>query len=133
MERHFHEELRELKEFLLKMASFVQVAIQKASEAFLSRNLELAQQVMDEESTINRLEIEIDDKGHSLSALGQPMAADLRLISMILKMNTDLERMGDHAVNIAERAILLAKESFFEENFQFPQMINAVLEMFQNG
>jgi len=140
MERHFHEELRELKEKLLKMGLMVEAAIEKAVDSLFSRDQALAKEVIDEEKFINRLEIEIDERGHSLFALGQPMAIDLRLITSILKINTDLERMGDHAVNIAERALIVLKEPPVKLNLNLPEMAKAaqkmlrdVLDAFVNG
>lgn len=109
MEHPFHEELKRLKDEWIRMSFRVDEAVAKACEAFLLRDAALAQEVIDGEETINSLEIQIDDKGHSLFALGQPMAVDLRLIAMILKMNTDLERIADHAVNIAEKTLTLLK------------------------
>ncbi|MBI3313670.1 MAG: phosphate signaling complex protein PhoU [Candidatus Omnitrophica bacterium] len=133
MERHFDEELRDLKQLLLAMSHLVQVAVDKSARSFLTRDEEMAHQVIEGEERINRLEIEIDDKGHSLSARWQPMACDLRTLSMILKINTDLERMGDHAVNIAERTIFLLKEPPPPQDFHFPQMVNAVQEMMRDS
>src|SRR3989338_1326066 len=108
--RHFHEELAELRKQIALMADHVQESIQKAVEALLFKDLQAANEVFKKEEIINRLEIEIDDKAYSLFALGQPMAGDLRLIASILKVNSDLERLGDHGVNIAERARALAGE-----------------------
>ena len=111
------------------MSLLVEEAIQRAIEGLLYRNTEAAKEVFKKEKVINKLEIEIDDKGHSLLALGQPMAVDMRLITSILKINTDLERLGDHAVNIAERALLLAEEPRLETNLCLPQMTQAVQRM----
>ncbi len=133
MSRHFHDELKELKEKLLLMGFRVENMISKAVDALLDRNLELAAQVFEEEKDINQLEIEIDDKGHALLALCQPMAVDLRLIAAILKINTDLERMGDHAVNIAERAISLIKETPFMVNVRLPEMAIATKKMLRDA
>ncbi len=129
MSRHFHEELEDLKKRLIEMSLLVEEAIQRAIEGLLYRNTEAAKEVFKKEKVINKLEIEIDDKGHSLLALGQPMAVDMRLITSILKINTDLERLGDHAVNIAERALLLAEEPRLETNLCLPQMTQAVQRM----
>src|SRR3989338_8405945 len=133
MERHFHEELKELKQMIQKMSRLVESAIERSVDALLTRDSSLAKQVLEEERIINQMEIEIDDKGHSLSALWQPVAADLRLIAMILKINTDLERMGDHAVNIAEKTLLLTGEPQLETRFHFREMANAVLEMLKDS
>ncbi len=129
MERHFHEELKELKQTLFKMGFLVEAAIDKAIDSFLMRRAALAEEVLEEEKVINQLELEIDDKGHSLSALGQPMAIDLRMLTAILKINTDLERMGDHAVNIAERALLLIKDVRLEKDVLLQDMAQATLKM----
>lgn len=107
MVRHFHEELKHLKQKLLEMSFMVEESVSQACDALLSQDAKLAHEVIENEKTVNAMEIEIDGIGHSLFALGQPMAVDLRLISMILKINNDLERMGDHAVNIAEKCLLL--------------------------
>jgi len=129
MGRYFHEELKDLKQKLLQMGLFVEAAIEKAVDALLNHNRRFAEEVIEEEERINQFEIEIDDKGHSLSALGQPMASDLRLVTAILKINTDLERMGDHAVNIAERTLALFKEPSFDLDLYLPEMARAVLNM----
>lgn len=107
MQKHLQDQLDDLKQHVQKMASIVQYAIESAVYAYLKRNPEFAEQVFEKERMINQLEIEIDDIGHSLLALGQPVAAELRLLTTILKVNTTLERMGDHAVNIAERVLRL--------------------------
>lgn len=112
MKRHFHNELKKLKDKLLEMSFTVGDALAKACEALLEGNTELAREVLSGEKKVNQLEIDIDDQGHSLFALGQPMAVDLRLITMILKINTDLERIGDHAVNIAEACLRISEEPF---------------------
>ncbi len=103
MPRHFHEELLELKQKLITMSRLAEYTIQNAIEGLLKRNANFSELVFTKEKVVNLLEIEIDDSGHSLLALAQPMAGDLRVITTILKMNTDLERIADHAVNIAER------------------------------
>jgi len=107
MARHFHDELKQLKQKLLEMSFMVEEQVAHACDALLSLDPDLAREVIENEKIIDSLEIEIDEKGHSLFALGQPMAVDLRLISMALKINNDLERMADHAVNIAEKCLLI--------------------------
>lgn len=133
MERHFHEELKDYRELLLKMGLRVESAIDKAINSLLNRNGELAEMVFEEEKIINQLELEIDDKGHSLLALGQPMAVDLRMITMVLKINTDLERMGDHAVNIAERVLMMIKEPPIRMNIHLPEMAAAAQKMMKDA
>lgn len=111
MQRHFDAELKTLKEKLLKMGVLVQEAVSKSVEALTKRDSKLAQQVMEQDQRINILEIEIDEFGHELIALRQPAAVDLRFITMVLKINSDLERIGDQAVNIAEKAIAMNLEA----------------------
>ena len=133
MERHFHEEFKALREKLFQMGLFVEGAIEKAVEAFLKRSSELATAVFEDEKTINLLEIEIDEKGHALFALSQPVANDLRLLTMILKINTDLERMGDHAVNIAQKSQILIGEVFLKTSFPLEAMTEDVQKMVRNA
>jgi phosphate transport system protein len=101
---HFDEELKELKNLLLKMSILVEEMIDKAGRAFLFINSALAFEVIQTDKKVDRLEVEVDELAHQLLAKRQPIAHDLRLITMVLKMNANLERIGDHAVNIAERA-----------------------------
>ncbi|MBF0254376.1 MAG: phosphate signaling complex protein PhoU [Candidatus Omnitrophica bacterium] len=104
MHRHFHEELEGLKEYILKMALLVEESVKAAVDAFLELDSAKHDAVMSHEEQINAMEIEVDDRGHRLLGLEQPVAVDLRRIIMILKINTDLERMNDHAVNVVERS-----------------------------
>lgn len=133
MERHFHEEFKDLREKLFRMGLLVEGAIEKAVEAFLKRSPDLAAEVLENEKTINQLEIEIDEKGHALFALTQPVASDLRLLTMILKINTDLERMGDHAVNIAQKSQSLMGEPFLKMSFPLEAMTGSVQKMVRNA
>ncbi len=131
--RHFHAELEILKRKLLKMSFAVEGALRKAIEALLQRDAALAEKVFEDEKLINQFEIEIDDMGHGLMALDQPMAADLRLITAILKINTDLERMGDHAINIAERVPLVIGEPPLEKIVDLPEMAALVQKMLRDA
>ena len=105
MQRHFEEELRHLKEILLRMSSLVEEAISTAVKALVDRNGALAKQVVDRDHEIDMLEVEIDDVCLHLLALHQPQARDLRFITYSMKINNDLERMGDLSVNIAQEAL----------------------------
>ena len=102
--RHFVEELEQLKTKLLEMSAIVESSIQRSISAVTQKDRNAAEEVFRAEARINSIEIEIDEFAIRLLALHQPMAADLRLIVAALKINTDLERMGDLAVSIAERA-----------------------------
>ncbi len=133
MERHFHKDLEELKQEIFKMGALVEEMIAKAVTSLFKRDRNLAKQVFEDEKTINQLEIRIDEKGHGLLALDQPMAADMRMITAILKMNTDLERMGDHAINIAERALILCDEPPFETDLSLAEMADVTRKMLKDA
>ena len=99
----FQQNLDELKEKLLVMAGMAEQAIQRSIEAYRTRDTAICDLVMKSEPAINRLEREIDQMALDLLAMEQPMAIDLRLILSVIRINADLERVGDQAVNIAER------------------------------
>lgn len=100
--RHFHEELDTLKQRLLDMSGKAEALLDLAIDALLKRDIGLAEAVVKADHEIDRLEIEVEDLAVSLLALQQPMARDLRFIVGAIKISSDLERVGDHAVNIAE-------------------------------
>ena len=104
---NFHQQLTALKDKLLAMAALSQQALEFSVEAYLSRDIALCNHVLDIEKAINAAETTVDDMAHDLLAKEQPMAIDLRFILSVIKINGDLERIGDQAANIAERAILL--------------------------
>ncbi len=129
MERHIDAELNRLKSELVRMASLAETAIGLAVKALVSRDAELAQQVIASDNTINMLEIEIDELCLRMLALYQPEARDLRFIAMTLKINSDLERMGDQAVNIAERTRELLKEPLLKPLMDIPRMADVAQRM----
>ncbi len=133
MERHFAEELKTLKQKLFQMGLLVEGAIEKSFEALTERSEERVKTVLEDEKAINQLEIEIDENGHTLLALVQPMARDLRLITMALKINTDLERMGDHAVNIAEKSQYLMGQTPLDLDFPLEAMAVATQKMVRDA
>ncbi len=110
MHRHFEEELSELKQKLLTMGSLVERALHEAIRALVERDARMGLKIFDGEEAINRLQIEIDDRAMRLLALQQPMASDLRLIASIVKINNDLERIGDLCVNIVQRVLSLLNQ-----------------------
>ena len=126
---HFQMELEELKENLLKMAALVEEAINNAVQSLVKRDSELAKKTFDGEDRINKLEIAIEDMCLKLLALRQPMAADLRFITSAMKIITDLERIGDQAVNIAERAISLNEEPQLKPYIDIPRMAEIAQSM----
>ncbi len=102
--RHFHDELNEVKSRLLTMSGEAEAALSAAVDALLHRDLPRARGVIAGDRTLNSLEIEIEERCINLLALQQPMGKDLRMLTMALKIASDLERVGDHAVNIAQSA-----------------------------
>ena len=133
MERHFHEELEHMKNRLLEMGTVVEKAIKLAMESLVNRDDALANQVIEEDDVINRLEIEIDELCLKLLALQQPVAVDLRFIMSAMKINNDLERMGDHAVNIAKLALLLNREVQLKPLIDLPRMSKVSKSMLRDG
>jgi phosphate transport system protein len=127
--RHFIEELELLKSKLLEMSSLVESSIYRSVVSVTDKDEITANEVLKTEARINQMEIEIDDLAISLLALQQPMAADLRLITAAIKINTDLERMGDLAVNIAERAISLLHEPVVNPMIDIPHIAGLVQSM----
>jgi phosphate transport system protein len=108
-QRHFVQELEKLKTTIIRMGSRVEHGIDNAISALFERRADLASTVITEDPLIDALEIEIDDAVVDLLALQQPVATDLRFIVGALKINSELERIGDHAVNIAESALQLSR------------------------
>ena len=108
--RHFHEQLAQLRQKLLDMSNHAEHLVDQSITALIDRDRLLADAVIAGDKAVNSLEIEIEQLAISLLALQQPMARDLRSIVGTIKVSGDLERVGDHAVNIAESAIRLADE-----------------------
>lgn len=106
--RHFHEQLAELKQQLLDMSDAAEKLVERSIRALLDRDVETAETVIAGDSVLNDLEIRIENGAVALLALQQPMARDLRFIIGAIKISSDLERVGDHAVNISESANRLA-------------------------
>jgi phosphate transport system protein len=127
--RHFVEELEQLKTKLLEMSSLVEAAIQRSISAVIHKDRSAADEVFRNEARINEIEIEIDEFAINLLALQQPMAADLRLIVAALKINTDLERMGDLSVSIAQRAKSLMEEPVIKPMIDIPHIAGLVQSM----
>jgi phosphate transport system protein len=127
--RHFVEELEQLKTKLLEMGSLVESSIQRSVLAVTQKDRSAAAEVFRTEVRINAIELEIDDFAVKLLALQQPMAADLRLIVAALKINTDLERMGDLAENIAHRALALMEGPPIKPMIDIPHIAGLVQSM----
>ena len=122
MPRHFHEELEALKQTLLAMGGLVEDQIRRVMRALIERNDELAQDVIERDRQVNEYDVKVDEKCVELLALHQPTAKDLRFITTAMKIVTDLERIGDQAVNIAQRSIELNHEPQLKPYVDLPRM-----------
>jgi phosphate transport system protein len=125
----FDEELKSLREKVLKLGVMVENAIRDSVRALIERDSELAREVIKRDHLINALDVGIDEECVRLIALRQPMARDLRFITTTMKITTDLERMGDLAVNIAERAIELNEEPLLKPFVNIPKMAEVAQSM----
>ncbi len=129
MQRHFHEELDTLKQTLLAMGGLVEDQIRRVMRALIDRDGDLAQEVIDRDRQVNAYDVEIDEKCVELLALHQPTAGDLRFITTTLKIVTDIERIGDQAVNIAQRALELGREPQLKPYVDLPRMAEKAQRM----
>ena len=133
MQRHLDVELARLKDELARMAGLAEEAIGLAVKALVQRDAEIARQVIASDAAINALEIEVDELCLRTLALYQPEAKDLRFLVMALKIVNDLERMGDQAVNIAERTLELLKEPQLKPLIDIPRMAGIAQRMVKDS
>ena len=133
MERQLDHELNGLKEKLLKMASLAEESIAKAIKSLVEIDSTLAQKVIEEDTQIDLLEVEINNLSLKLLALKQPMANDLRFITSAMKISAHLERIGDQAVNIAERSLELITQPLLKPLIDIPRMAELSQEMVKNS
>src|SRR6185369_5381909 len=129
----FHQELEELKHRILAMAGMAEQAVDLAVQAYSQRDIAMCQRVLNNEPAINRAEREVDEFAVDLLAMQQPMAIDLRFIMAVIKINADLERVGDQAVNIAQRVLDLISEPPVELPVDVPKMASSVSTMVQRA
>src|SRR6267378_1808811 len=121
MERHFDHDLAELKQKLLTMASHAEKAVNDSVQALVNRDLDLALRVKADDEILDRFEIEVDEAAIGLLAKA-PLASDLRLVTVAMKICQNLERIGDEAAKIAKRARALSKEPPLKLTLDLPQM-----------
>src|SRR5215510_10594146 len=132
MQTHFEKELVELKERLLTMASLAEASVRNAVDAVVTRDDDLALKVRSDDAVIDRFEVDIDESSIYLLAKA-PLASDLRLITVAMKISQNLERAGDEAVKIAKRARDLAKEPPLKLTLPFAQMSTLALGLLKSA
>jgi phosphate transport system protein len=133
MERHFEKDINELKERLVWMGRLAERAVHQAVHAVLESDEQLAKRVLDEEDAINEVQLEIDDRVVQLLALHQLMASDLRFDLAASRINNDLERVGDQAVNIAQGALRILRHPRVKPYVDLPRMTDLVEEQVRNS
>ena len=140
MTRHIERQIDQLKQKILFVGTLVEEAISKAITALINRDIALAQRVMTSDAEIDRMEVEVEEECLKILALYQPVAADLRFVVSALKINNDLERMGDLAKNIAKRVGQLARGQQIDlppeirtMAMQAQEMVNESLDAVVNG
>ena len=131
--RKYEEELLALREDLLEMVGRVEEMIRRAGRAFVERDAELARETIELDRAVNRAEVDIDEQCLKILALRQPLASDLRFVTLAMKMVTDLERIADLAVNICERAIDLSRASQIVVHAELPRMTEMVEGMVKDS
>jgi len=127
--RHFDRELGNLKQDLLRMAALAETAVGKSVESITNRDSDRAREVIIDDITLNRMELAIEEQAFKLLALRQPVATDLRLTVAAMRIATELERIGDQAVNIAERALELNSRPPLELPIDIKLMADMALGM----
>ena len=129
MQRHFEQELQDLKGKILRMGSLVEEQVQGALRALTERDSDLARKIIANDRQVNTLDVEVDEECLRLLALQQPAARDLRFITTAMKISTELERISDLAENICERTIELNEEPQLKPYIDIPRMANWSLRM----
>ncbi|MGE0435276.1 MAG: phosphate signaling complex protein PhoU [Planctomycetota bacterium] len=132
MPTHLRRELDRLKKLVLELAALVEENLQKAVKAALDRNPDLAAEVIASDVRVDEMEVDVEEECLKILALHQPVAIDLRFIVAVLKLNSDVERIGDLAVNIAERAEYLARHPKIELPSAIPTMFDRTQRMLRD-
>jgi len=130
---HYEKELQEIKNGLIYLGALTEKAIQAAMKSLSERNADIARKVIKDDNEIDRLDTELEERCIKILALRQPTAIDLRFITTAIKITGHLERIGDMAVNIAEKAILLIGEPQLKPYIDLPRMADLVAEMIKDS
>ncbi len=129
MSKHLHREIENLKKRILSLGAKVEENVYNAVRSLEERNRDLAEGVLESDTDVDRMEVDVEEECLKVLALYQPVASDLRFIIAILKINSDLERVGDLAVNIAERSLFLATREKLDIPFDFTKMMDKTRDM----
>jgi phosphate transport system protein len=129
----FEEEMIDLKKRISEMASLVEEMIGKSIKGLKDRNMIIAKDVINSDDEVNNMEVEIDNLCIKILALYHPEAEDLRVVTMIMKINNDLERIGDHAANIAKMSIPLSEQPPIKPLMDIPRMADKAIEMLKES
>jgi len=132
-QRHFYIELMQLKEKLLSMAAKVETQIKQSIVALRKKDADMAMAIFGLDKEIDRMEIDIEEEAIALIARHQPAASDLRFLIGVIKINNDLERIGDHGVNIAQSAIALASQPDVKPLIDIPRMAELAVSMLRDS
>ena len=127
--KHFSRELEKIKKQILSLGAKVEEQVRMATQAVETHDAELAQQIIKSDYDVDEMEVEIEEECLKILALHQPVAVDLRFLIAVIKINNDLERIGDQAVNIAERVDVIAKRDLSDLFFDYTSMGEKVQEM----
>ena len=127
--KHFSRELEKIKKLILSLGAKVEEQVRMATQAVETHDAELAQQIIKSDYDVDEMEVEIEEECLKILALHQPVAVDLRFLIAVIKINNDLERIGDQAVNIAERVDVIAKRDLSDLFFDYTSMGEKVQEM----
>jgi phosphate transport system protein len=129
MQRHIDQEFAELKSQILRMGALVESQIEGSIKALVDRDVDLASRIIERDTLVNSLDVDIDENCMRLLALQAPAARDLRFVTTAMKISTELERMSDLAENICERVIELNEESQLKPYIDIPRMANWTMQM----
>ena len=133
MTRHFQHEIEKLKVRILALAALVEKSVRNAVTALAERDTEMAQVVIGEDREIDLVEVDIEEECQKILALHQPVAHDLRFIIAVLKINAELERIGDAAVSIAEQICYWVNEGHTDVSYDFESMAKKAQAMLHNS
>ncbi|MFZ7125849.1 MAG: phosphate signaling complex protein PhoU [Desulfobacterales bacterium] len=133
MARHFHKELDKIKKMILSLGTVVEERVRWAGQAIEARDSEIAERIIKSDCEIDDMEVEIEEECLKVMALHQPVAIDLRFLIAVIKINNDLERIADEAVNIAERVSTLAKRRADQYFFDYTLMADKVESMLKTS